>query len=164
MHAGIAEHLAAARALVSHTRVGMTRAEQRTIRKDDRRAGPGNIEFRNGDGDVGRFDEKFDFAKAEALAGDETNFLDRLAGNEGAIGRTAIGNNDFIVAGDDLAMAGGDGWMIDLEVIFCAAAKAVNPQFQVYHLVPKHFRLNQQPCHRPLNVKALYSDFFGKCR
>ena len=142
VNAFVAQHLPAMEALMGHPRFGMARAQERAVSEHDRRRRTRNFKLRNGNVNLRGLDEDFDITHGEGLSGSEGCFLNHFAGYEGAIGRIAIADDEVAVGQPDLAMSCGDGGMLDLKIVFGAAAQAIYSQFEFNHLVSKAFRFD----------------------
>ena len=96
---------------------GMPRAKQRAVfEHDGRRFENGNVDFRNGDVYIGRFNENFNVADAESLASHKPSFMNWLAINESAVGGFAVAKDKFAAAQFELTMEPGNGGMNDLQI------------------------------------------------
>jgi hypothetical protein len=66
--------------------MGVAWTDQRAIGQYDWRRQVGNVELRNGDGDLGGFNQKFNLSQVQRISGREAGFLDSLAADEGPVG------------------------------------------------------------------------------
>ena len=136
----VAHDFEAMRTAMGNWRTLMMRTNHRAVGPDYRRGRAGDFEFRNADGNIGAFDEEFDFAYTESLAGSKPCFLNRFARDKGAIGRATISQQDFAVHDGYLTMHCRDGRMLNLEISLGTAAQAVDPKFEIKHPLIKAIR------------------------
>jgi hypothetical protein len=135
VHAGVTEHFAAMGALVGRAGLGVAGTDEGAVGQDDGRGRARLVKDGNGDGDLGGLDQQFDFSEAEGLAGGEPGFLDSVAVDERAVGGSAVVDEEAVVGEHDFAVRGGDGGVVDLEIIGVAASKAVDAQVKFKHPV-----------------------------
>ncbi len=104
---------------------GMTRAKHHAAGQHDRWGRARTLNFWNGDGDIGRFNQEFDIAKAQGLASSKDGLLDGLTIEKCAVGRIAITQQDSFGSQGDVAVVRGNGGVVDREVVCRIAPKAI---------------------------------------
>src|SRR5260221_12495380 len=108
MHGGIKKNFAGMETLMGRASFGMPRTYKGAIRKNDRRSGSRDIEFWNGNGDLGRIDEKLHIAEAQGLTWEQFGLLDGIATEKRTVGGSAIPNHDFAVSKRNFAVISGN--------------------------------------------------------
>jgi len=116
-HAILAHNLFAMRASVRNRGRRVARAKQRAILENDwRHFENGNLDFRNGDVYISRFNEYLNVTGAESLAGDKPRLANGLAIDESAVGGFAIAEDKFVTVQLQFTMEPGNRGMNDLQI------------------------------------------------
>jgi len=134
----IAHDLTAMRALMGHGGVLVARANQGAIGKDDggcRRTD--SFEFRDRDLNVGAFHQQFHVAEAQDLPSRQPGLTDGFAVDEGAIGRTAVPDNQLAVTQNDFAVFCRNRRVLDLKIVSRHAAEPIHTEIQLDNLASK---------------------------
>jgi len=115
--AGVAEIFFAFRTVKRRGGVAVIEAGKGARRRRGSRSGGSLGQVRYGNGGFGGVEEEFDFAQAQGLAGLESGFLDLQAIDEAAVGGVEVADGDDVVHPNDLAVGGGDGGVIDADIV-----------------------------------------------
>ena len=95
----------------------MPRAKQRAIfEHNGRRFENGDFDFRNGDVYISRFDENFNVAGGEVLAGHKARFANRFAIDKSSVGGFAVAQDELAAVQFEFTMETGNGGMFDLQI------------------------------------------------
>src|SRR5256885_10046700 len=83
----------------------------------------------------------------QGLARREVGFFNRLPIDEGAIGRTTVPNQDLALLAEDFAVGGGNGGVIDLEIVAASPAQAVAAGLEIDRFKMRVPGFDDQPWH-----------------
>jgi hypothetical protein len=108
----------------------MARAEQGAIVQNHRRGRLGDIEFGNCDCDIRALNQEFHVSQSQRLTGGQPGFFNSLATDESSIGGIAIAEDHTLAGELDLTVRGGDGGMVNLEIVLPASPQAVDTEVE----------------------------------
>lgn len=133
-HAGVAQDRMTVGAAVRNGGFGVTRAKHGAAGQHHWWGWERALNFWNGDGDIGRFNQEFDISQPQGLADLQDGVLDRSVIDERAVGRVAIVQEHAVSRESYFAMNLGNSGVIYRKMVFPVAAKAIDAQVQFQNL------------------------------
>ncbi len=142
-----AHDFAAMRAFIRDLEVRVTRAQHDATREHHRRFRALVLILRDGDGDVGVFEEQFHLTQLYRLARTQPGVLDSLAVDECAVGRVAIVNQHAVVGQHQFAVQRRHAGVGDGKITIRIAANVIDAETKFERLVFQTVRFDEQSGH-----------------